>query len=1274
MQVRGLIHGLVAGWVLTASAEDVRQNWDTGVYGAGALDVTYAAGTVGMRHQFTGDVPTSNSPVLTGLYSGSGGVGTGDSLRVVINGGDTSIHTITFTEPVDDLAFSVYDIDGDDEVTITAVNGAIPVDPALTREDPANATFVIDAVTNTASGTGNNSGSSSDNGTMTATFAAAVTQVVIEYSQGGGADSYALSDLNFSTTDPPAIACNASLVRLDWAAVSYSTGDLNESFAVNDPGGGSVTVDFSYAGNVADFGTPEGGGIAAPHESSTYTGAAGGIGNNGAPSLSFLHDPRPNADSPEVTVQVDFDQNVQDLRFSMHDIDSLVNGQDFLDEVRIVGYRNFGLASEVVVMPVPQAVASGTAGGRSLVSQTYGIELNAVTGEAILASHDFDDETVNDPRSSVNVFFPDLVDRVEIVYTDLGGFNGSREVTLSDLQFCPPSSVPVTISFFDARPDGLVTWQAASETMHLGYRLFAGDPRTGGRPLTDLLAPTAGTVTAAVDYEHQIDDQLAGDLYLQAVDVFGSHEIHGPFAVGGRHGERITTEPVDWRQAQHELRQLAARRPKSDVAHALDLGVASTGVHRVTYEMLRDAGLDLAGVDADAIAITLRGEPVARQVVTTGATTFGPGAAIDFHGEAPTGADARYLSQTRYRVSTAPALARPASSNHAVPSVFAESYLQQVEAGEERFYGFTNPAVDPWFDVTLDSRNLSSRPRAKTYVLETSQVAIGNGELAVRLAGGLDAPAELGPDHHVLIELNGAVVADRHFDGIEAVEWSVPIDASLIREGSNEVTVSLAGDTGFGVDVVLVDSVTLTVPRRLWATDGRLQLSSPDAGFEVRGIGGPAVAYGLNGEQLVQLRVRQTADGVTFAGVGLDGEGLFADGFEGPGASRKADSGEDVYYWVSQVDRLLTPDVHPVAPVAPQPVEADYLIIAHPMFAGQALNRYVEDRIAAGWTPLVATVDGIYERHGHGMALPEAIRSYIAEAVAQGVTHVLLVGGDSYDYHDYRGTGSISFIPTMYAGTFDIIAHTPSDGLLGDVDGDEVADVAIGRWPVRTQADLQHMINKVAAFERRLAAERSLLLIADDRDPGADFTSQTEVLSAMLGWADAERVYLDQINAEGPPGGTRQHARDRIVASLNQGRTLTVYSGHGAPQLWAFGATGSILNASVAGQLGNGAAPSLFLPLTCYTSYWVEPDTQTLAQSLVNNGPRGAVALTGAATLSLYSSNFDMAAGIVTRLQQGLTLGEAVLRSRQDLAIELESQRDVIINWALLGDPTLRID
>ena len=314
------------------------------------------------------------------------------------------------------------------------------------------------------------------------------------------------------------------------------------------------------------------------------------------------------------------------------------------------------------------------------------------------------------------------------------------------------------------------------------------------------------------------------------------------------------------------------------------------------------------------------------------------------------------------------------------------------------------------------------------------------------------------------------------------------------------------------------------------------------------------------------------------------------------------------------------------------------------------------------------------------MALPEAVNRFLADADGRfDYEHVLLVGSDSYDYSDNLGFGSISFIPTHYAATRSV-NHTPSDALLTDLDGDGLGDKAIGRWPVRTSDDLEATVAKVFDWIDSAGQDPSAIWVTDREDPNVlSFRDQGNRILDLLadaGWPESnlERVFWEDETSSAA-------VRDEIFSGLQQGRSLTGFSGHGSATLW--GRQPALLIPTDLNDLDNVGKPTLIGTLTCYTSYFVSPYSDTVAHRWMNGYredlqgnqipgvANGAVAIHGASTLSNYAQNEVFAKKVLEYQLEGLTLGESV----RDARAEAREQgiEDLVINWVLLGDPTLRI-
>jgi hypothetical protein len=302
----------------------------------------------------------------------------------------------------------------------------------------------------------------------------------------------------------------------------------------------------------------------------------------------------------------------------------------------------------------------------------------------------------------------------------------------------------------------------------------------------------------------------------------------------------------------------------------------------------------------------------------------------------------------------------------------------------------------------------------------------------------------------------------------------------------------------------------------------------------------------------------------------------------------------------------------------------------------------------------------VYATYNYGIVDPQAIHDYIAYAYRSMHTRfVLLVGGDTYDYFNYLHTGSISFIPTPYAPTGDLIRYAPADPLLADVDGDGVPDLALGRLPVRTPAELDTVVTKTLAYSGQAM---TAVFSADAADNGYSFTGVSDQLAALLppAWS-VTRAYIDDL---GVPA-----ARSTLIGEINSGAAFTSFVGHSGFTQWSFS---NLFTTADALALLNAGHPTVVTQWGCWNTYYVEPHTDTLAHKLLLAGPQGAAAVLGPATLSEANAEAGLARQLLPLLfQKGLPLGTALTQAKKQLAVTQPQAIDVLRGWTLLGDPAL---
>jgi uncharacterized repeat protein (TIGR01451 family) len=832
---------------------------------------------------------------------------------------------------------------------------------------------------------------------------------------------------------------------------------------------------------------------------------------------------------------------------------------------------------------------------------------------------------------------------------------------------------PITLAWFKAEERGggvHFEWMTATETANVGFHLYAVGAEGLGRLNEEIIPSQVIDSLEPQRYAFEAWGVEAEEFLLEDVDLLGVRRYHGPFRRGEARGAEPKPERVAWGEirAERSARRAARGAVRSDVLRSGDeagsggwnsgrigppwrgwggarLEVSEDGIYRVSYEQLLAAGVNLRGAPIAALALTVGGEPVALRVEGQvgapryGRGRFGPGSYIEFVGEA---LDTLYTRTNVYTlgVDWRQALRverdrRPAAPWASVPA----AYEERLAVDRDQKYILTAPSEDPWYEAHLLAYGGSA---SREFAVEVDGYAGGPAGLEVELWGLSEFPRD--PDHHVELEWNGSRIGEEWFDGRRVHRVSSELWSGAVVEGENRLQVTLPGDTGTTWDMVAFDRLWLRYARRFEPREGRLRFEAVGEAFEIQGVSGEAVAYRMGGEVPVLL------------------EGLR---WDGSGRARIPGQVDPAVYEFAETAALRVPGIAPSTEPAELSGETRLLVISHEEFL-EGIAPLVNARRAEGWTVAVLDVAEVYARWSHGVADPQAIRDAIRYAAAEHATEaLLLVGGDTYDYHDNLGVGSISFIPSLYTATDEIVRFAPVDPLYGDVDGDGVPDVAVGRLPVRTPEELDSVVARTLEYAE-IGFAGTALLAADgyDAPAGYSFTAASDDLAAGLGGWALERAYIDELG--------KVDARERLIDGINGGVALTSYFGHSGPTAWSFD---NLFNAADAAALENTGRPTVVTQWGCWNTYHVTPSYNTLGHKLLLSGGRGAAAVLGAATLTQAPAERKLGKLLFARLgQPGVTLGQALVDAKQELARSEPDLIDVILGWTLLGDPTLRMD
>lgn len=712
----------------------------------------------------------------------------------------------------------------------------------------------------------------------------------------------------------------------------------------------------------------------------------------------------------------------------------------------------------------------------------------------------------------------------------------------------------------------------------------------------------------------------------------------------------------------------------STIADEAELRLSSTGQVRVSHEDLLAQGIDWSGLPAKSLKLS-RGASVA-PIRYEGPATFGPGSVVSFFGQAVSSSAYTHTAVYRLAVDAAgsgsPTL--PATANGRKNCRQHGGTRDLFVHDPNRGHDLASPHSSPWYAQRLLRNNVALVGADESFTLVDKVPGASGEKITVGLWGGMNN-LSVNPDHSVRLLLNGSVIASRQFDGFSYQSISVTLPPDTLRDGSNTLRLELVGDTGASADLVYLDDIQVEYSRSLTAVDNRLSFANVDAvtppsNGNSNGGGGNTCngnsscsKYLVSGLTTAKVNVfRASQDGTVQS---IDNINVHADGAGYEICFAAADSAGD-RYWVEPVTESVPVAIAAKAavfdPLAGPP--ASYLIVSHADFV-ESLSPLVAARLQDGHSVRVIDVANIYDYYSQGTVDPDAIGTAIADAYQRlGTRYVLLVGGETSDPLNYLGANSRTFVPSYYLPNSTIVRFAPSDTPYADVDSDGLTDVAIGRFPVRTTAELDAVIGKTLSYAQ--ANHAGKLLKLSDRNDGVNYGAYLTALDGVLGPTTlSTNITLDNY----PTGSTGlAHARTDLVNAVNAGHSLLAYFGHGTPTSWA----SSLVTSSQvqAGLFANAAAPTVVWAMGCYGAYFTSPTHDSMAQQLMVQPDGGAAMVIGSTSLSYAGSDIAWMRALNRQLKLH-PVGEAMRRARNSLYQTSPQYADVTISGVLLGDPAL---
>ncbi len=563
----------------------------------------------------------------------------------------------------------------------------------------------------------------------------------------------------------------------------------------------------------------------------------------------------------------------------------------------------------------------------------------------------------------------------------------------------------------------------------------------------------------------------------------------------------------------------------------------------------------------------------------------------------------------------------------------------------------------------------SSGPAYLDFAFQLHHLASGSMTATVR---GLLKGYSASPFHHTRIYINGHLID-------EALSWpsrseyafSANVPQSYLVEGANTIRVECPRDGSITQDAVLVNWFEVDYYKTYFAENSQLVFSGDQTGtWEYRVDG-----FNTNTIDLFDITAPLTPKRIQGAVLQSTANG-YQVSFQQQITTK-------------QVNLALEPSrrLSPLGIFQDTPSDlksaanaADYLIITPASFTS-AIQPLANWRSSNGLRVKVVDVQDIYDEFNGGVFSPQAIRDFLAYAYTNWTTpapsYVLLVGDGNYDFKNNMGWGEPNYIPPYLDDIDPWIGETATDNRYVSVSGaDVLPDMSIGRFPVKTSAETQTMVQNVLAYEQNPPPDgrnSQLTFVADDADAAGDFAAQSDTLAANEVPPDysVEKIYYKVTHP------TASAAKTALLQAINQGRLLVHFSGHASVQFWA---AEQLLSVTALPSLTPSPLLPFFVPMTCLEGYFINPkppgdDYSSLAESVVRLAGRGAIA-------SFSPTGFGLTTGH-DLLDQGLfqaifanhqqEVGIATTQAKIYVTAHSSTNQYLVETYMLFGDPALRL-
>ena len=574
----------------------------------------------------------------------------------------------------------------------------------------------------------------------------------------------------------------------------------------------------------------------------------------------------------------------------------------------------------------------------------------------------------------------------------------------------------------------------------------------------------------------------------------------------------------------------AGMAPKAAAAPAtpvrVGIGVTVDGIVQLTPSDLTTAGVDLATVDPSTFAMSSQGQPVAIRVTGEADGKFDPQDRVIFFGQKFRGTqmEEKYTDERVYWLDIGGAAGPRIPDVDAVPqgNLTPPQDVAATVHAEQNITWWALHCIacldtqDTWFWASMQP--LPGQPVVAPLPYVVPDPAPGyTAEFRLEEIGRIAGPSAT---RGTTVAVNGLQVINEEWAGKTRMVFAATLPAGRLVSGENQVEVGARDMSGKG-DWVYAN---------YWEVDYRRLFRAWQDQFDFRAEGAGPHEYVVDNWTSSQVSVWDISDPNQPRRLNTKKEmahKLYLPLIAASGGATqptvhqvrfRTDETVGNRYWLQTEATYAHPAsvrLRSSTVLKDNGIGADAVIVTPKEFLSAAEDLAAWHR-AHGRRTLVVNLQDVYDEFNDGILNPKAIQDMLiwgsGNWTAPAPAYLTLVGDGHFNFKGYNpnvyGTEP-NPLPPLLAWIDPWQGEVAADALYGDLNGDGVPEVAVGRLAVNTLAEADTVVAKIVTYDETTRSQpwqKQALFVADNPDSAGNFPALSDEIIA----GTAERSRRDE--------------------------------------------------------------------------------------------------------------------------------------------------------------------